>query len=74
MKDNKVFAILKKTSLMKLKNSKVELAAIDDLNTAVDSAESYSDIVFIDEALRDADELIEVYEQFKRLSESYIAN
>lgn len=74
MKDNKVFAILKKTSLMKLKNSKVELAAIDDLNTAVDSAESYSDIVFIDEALADADELIEVYEQFKRLSESYIAN
>lgn len=74
MKNNKVFAILKKTSLMKLKNSKVELAAIDDLNTAVDSAESYSDIVFIDEALADADELIEVYEQFKRLSESYIAN
>ena len=74
MRDNKVFAILKKTSLMKLKNSKVELAAIDDLDAAVDSAESYSDVVFIDDALRDADELIEVYEQFKRLSENYIAN
>ena len=74
MRDNKVFAILKKTSLMKLKNSKVELAAIDDLNAAVDSAESYSDVVFIDDALRDADELIEVYEEFKRLAENYIAN
>ena len=74
MRDNKVFAILKKTSLMKLKNSKVELAAIDDLDAAINSAESYSDVVFIDDALRDADELIEVYEQFKRLSENYIAN
>jgi len=74
MRDNKVFAILKKTSLMKLKNSKVELAAIDDLDAAINSAESYSDVVFIDDALRDADELIEAYEQFKRLSENYIAN
>ena len=74
MRDNKVFAILKKTSLMKLKNSKVELAAIDDLDSAINSAESYSDVVFIDDALRDADELIEVYEEFKRLAENYIAN
>ena len=74
MRDNKVFAILKKTSLMKLKNSKVELAAIDDLDAAINSAESYSDIVFIDDALRDSDELIEVYEEFKRLAENYIAN
>ena len=74
MRDNKVFAILKKTSLMKLKNSKVELAAIDDLDAAINSAESYSDVVFIDDALRDADELIEVYEEFKRLAENYIAN
>ena len=41
MKDNKVFAILKKTSLMKLKNSKVELAAIDDLDSAIDKSEIY---------------------------------
>jgi len=74
MRDNKVFAILKKTSLMKLKNSKVELAAIDDLDAAINSAESYSDVVFIDDALRDSDELIEVYEEFKRLAENYIAN
>lgn len=71
MKDNKVFAILKKTSLMKLKNSKVELAAIDDLETAIDKSEIYSRVILINEAIADSDEIIDLYEELKFKTESY---
>ena len=71
MKDNKVFAILKKTSLMKLKNSKVELAAIDDLETAIDKAEIYSRVILINEAIADSDEILDLYEELKFKTESY---
>mgnify|MGYP003626412931 FL=1 len=71
MKDNKVFAILKKTSLMKLKNSKVELAAIDDLDSAIDKSEIYSRVILINEAIADSDEIIDLYEELKFKTESY---
>ena len=71
MRDNKVFAILKKTSLMKLKNSKVELAAIDDLDSAIDKSEIYSRVILINEAVADSDEIIDLYEELKFKTESY---
>ena len=71
MKDNKIFAILKKTSLMKIKNSKVNLAAIDDLDTAIDKAEIYSRVISINEAISDSDQLLDIYEELKVLAEAY---
>jgi len=71
MRDNKVFAILKKTSLMKLKNSKVELAAIDDLDAAINKSEIYSRVILINEAIADSDEIIDLYEELKFKTESY---
>jgi len=71
MKDNKIFAILKKTSLMKLKNSKVNLAAIDDLDTAIDKAEIYSRVILINEAISDSDQLLDIYEELQVLAEVY---
>lgn len=71
MKNNKVFAILKKTSLMKLKNSKVNLAAIDDLDTAIDKAEIYSRVILINEAISDSDQLLDIYEELQVLAEVY---
>tara|TARA_R100000935_G_scaffold44760_2_gene67766 strand:- start:1498 stop:1959 length:462 start_codon:yes stop_codon:yes gene_type:complete len=71
MKDNKIFAILKKTSLMKLKNSKVNLAAIDDLDVAIDKAEIYSRVILINEAISDSDQLLDIYEELQVLAEVY---
>ena len=56
---------------MKIKNSKVELAAIDDLNSAIDKSEIYSRVILIDEAIRDADDLIFAYEDFRSIAESF---
>ena len=56
--DNKVFAILKA-------ENKLELAAIDDLDSALDNAEIYSRVINIDEATRDSQELVEKYNNLK---------
>tara|TARA_R110002167_G_scaffold363690_1_gene584468 strand:- start:46 stop:513 length:468 start_codon:yes stop_codon:yes gene_type:complete len=56
--DNGVFAILKT-------ENKLELAAIDDLDSALDNAEIYSRVINIDEATRDSQELVEKYNNLK---------
>lgn len=56
--DNKVFAVLKA-------ENKLELAAIDDLDSALDNAEIYSRVINIDEATRDSQELVEKYNNLK---------
>lgn len=71
MNKNKVFAILKKTSLMKLKNSRVELAAIDDLNSAIDKSEIYSRVISINEAISDSEDIINAYEDLRSKTEAY---
>lgn len=56
--DNQVFAVLKA-------ENKLELAAIDDLDSALDNAEIYSRVINIDEATRDSQELVEKYNNLK---------
>jgi hypothetical protein len=56
--DNQVFAVLKA-------ENKIELAAIDDLDSALDNAEIYSRVINIDEATRDSQELVEKYNNLK---------
>jgi|TARA_R110002020_G_scaffold155810_1_gene337126 hypothetical protein len=56
--DNPVFAVLKA-------ENKLELAAIDDLDSALDNAEIYSRVINIDEATRDSQELVEKYNNLK---------
>jgi len=63
-KDNGVFAILKT-------QNKVELAAINDLESALDEAEISSRVIVIDEAVRDSQDLIEKYNQLKSETEEW---
>lgn len=63
-KDNGVFAILKT-------QNKVELAAINDLESALDEAEISSRVIVIDEAVRDSQDLIEKYNQLKSETEQW---
>ena len=56
--DNQVFAVLKA-------ENKLELAAIDNLDSALDNAEIYSRVINIDEATRDSQELVEKYNNLK---------
>jgi len=70
MNENKVFAMLKKTSLIKLKNSRVELAAIDDLNSAIDKSEIYSRVILINEAISDSEDIINAYEDLRSKTEA----
>tara|TARA_R110000796_G_scaffold1969_2_gene7919 strand:- start:2494 stop:2979 length:486 start_codon:yes stop_codon:yes gene_type:complete len=62
--DNGVFAILKA-------ENKIELAAIDDLRSAQDSAE----VIFVDASLNDAvekaDEIYELHDEWSRVSEDF---
>ena len=62
--DNGVFAILKA-------ENKIELAAIDDLDSAVDQAEQISDIAVLGDVLQKTDELIELNSELENVKENF---
>tara|TARA_R110000764_G_scaffold152756_1_gene240544 strand:+ start:143 stop:607 length:465 start_codon:yes stop_codon:yes gene_type:complete len=62
--DNGVFAILKA-------ENKLELAAIDDLDSAVDQAEQISDIAVLGDVLQKTDELIELNSELENVKENF---
>jgi hypothetical protein len=65
--DNGVFAILKA-------ENKLELAAIDDLDSALDNAEIYSRVININEATKDSQDLINKYNTLKSEAEIHYNN
>lgn len=65
--DNGVFAILKA-------ENKLELAAISDLDSALDQAEMSSRVINIDEAITDSRELVEKYNTLKSEAEIHYNN
>tara|TARA_R110002167_G_scaffold362482_1_gene581690 strand:+ start:369 stop:833 length:465 start_codon:yes stop_codon:yes gene_type:complete len=62
--DNGVFAILKA-------ENKIELAAIDDLDSAVDQAEQISEIAVLGDVLQKTDELIELNSELENVKENF---
>ena len=62
--DNGVFAILKA-------ENKIELAAIDDLDSAVDQAEQVSEIAVLGDVLQKTDELIELNSELENVKENF---
>jgi len=62
--DNGVFAILKA-------ENKLELAAIDDLDSAVDQAEQISEIAVLGDVLERADELINLNSELEVKKENF---
>ena len=62
--DNGVFAVLKT-------ENKLELAAIDDLDSAVDQAEQISDIAVLGDVLQKTDELIELNSELENVKENF---
>ena len=62
--DNGVFAILKA-------ENKLELAAIDDLDSAVDQAEQVSEIAVLGDVLQKTDELIELNSELENVKENF---
>jgi hypothetical protein len=65
--DNGVFAILKA-------ENKLELAAISDLDSALDQAEMSSRVINIDEAITDSRDLVEKYNTLKSEAEIHYNN
>ena len=62
--DNKVFAILKA-------ENKLELAAIDDLDSALSEAEQISDIAVLEDVLQKTDELIELNSELESVKQNF---
>tara|TARA_R110000823_G_scaffold36619_2_gene99988 strand:+ start:357 stop:821 length:465 start_codon:yes stop_codon:yes gene_type:complete len=62
--DNPVFAVLKA-------ENKLELAAIDDLDSALSEAEQISDIAVLGDVLQKTDELIELNSELENVKENF---
>ncbi len=62
--DNGIFAILKA-------ENKIELAAIDDLDSALNKAELYSRVIIINEAVNDSQDLINKFNDLRSEAELY---
>jgi|TARA_R110000782_G_scaffold198307_2_gene287366 cell fate (sporulation/competence/biofilm development) regulator YlbF (YheA/YmcA/DUF963 family) len=69
MKDS-IFAIFKKVSGFD-SSKKVSLAASDELESAINEAETYSDVIDLDGAINGSKQLIQAYEDFKLQAETY---
>ncbi len=62
--DNQVFAVLKA-------ENKLELAAIDDLDSALSEAEQISDIAVLGDVLQKTDELIELNSELENVKQNF---
>ena len=62
--DNPVFAVLKA-------ENKLELAAIDDLDSALNEAEQISDIAVLGDVLQKTDELIDLNSEFVSVKDNF---